>query len=177
MVGWSAVMTRVGLRGSSKLRLVHVVGNRCGSPLLSDDFLSEEPAEPARLRRHPFAVVEHDRLGEVLAPAVLVLNRATQLGLCLPRGRDAGPILRRAEDVLCLRERDEGEVEASGFPVKAREVQERPAATLKMCAVVLAVEPIEGVEQERFGPFRVVPVRREYAGREERLSNDAGIAG
>src|SRR2546428_13614558 len=112
-----------------------------------------------------------------IVPADFVVDRATKLGLRLPRGRDAGPVLRRAEDVLCLRERDEGEVEASGFPVKAREVQERPAATLKMCAVVLAVEPIDGVEQERFVPFRVVPVRREYAGREERLSNDAGIAG
>src|SRR5438132_1516677 len=91
--------------------------------------------------------------------------------------RNAGPVLRGAEDVLCLRERDEGEVEASGFPVQAREVQERPAPPLEMGAIVLAVEPIEGVEQERFGPFRVVPVRREYAGREERLSNDAGIAG
>src|SRR5207245_3354477 len=170
-------MTRVGLRGSSKLRLVHVVGNRCVSPPLSDDFLPEESAEPARLRPHPFAVVEHDRLGEVLAPAVLVVDRATKLRLRFPCGRNAGPVLRGAEDVLCLRERDEGEVEASGFPVKAREVQERPATPLEMGAIVLAVKPIEGVEQERFGPFRVVPVRREYAGREERLSNDAGIAG
>src|SRR2546426_10201262 len=145
MVGWSAAMTRVGLRGSSKLRLVHVVGNRCVSPPLSDDFLPEESAEPARLRPHPFAVVEHDRLGEVLAPAVLVVDRATKVTPRLPRGRDAGPVLRRAEDVPCLPERDEGEVEASGFPVKAREVQARPAATLKMGAVVLAVEPLEVV--------------------------------
>src|SRR5256712_14198042 len=112
-----------------------------------------------------------------IVPADFVVDRATKFGLRLPRGRDAGPVLRRAEDVLCLRERDEGEVEASGFPVKAREVQERPAATLKMGAVVLAVEPIEGVEQERLGPFRDVPVSRDYDGHEERLSNDAGIAG
>src|SRR5881409_1302309 len=52
-----------------------------------------------------------------------------------------------------------------------------PKRSCSTPAIVLAVKPIEGVEQERFGPFRVVPVRREYAGREERLSNDAGIAG
>src|SRR2546427_12845413 len=113
-------MTRVGLRGSSKLRLVHVVGNRCVSPPLSDDFLPEESAEPARLRPHPFAVVEHDRLGEVLAPAVLVVDRATKMRLRLPRGRDAGPVLPRAEDVLRLRAPGEGEAEASGLPLKAR---------------------------------------------------------
>src|SRR3989449_9054059 len=141
MVVGSAVLTRGGLRAFSKLRLVHAVVTRCVPPPLSDEFLSEERAEPARLRRHPFAVVEHDRLGEVLAPAVLVVDRATQLRLRLPRGRDAGPVLRRAEDVLCLRERDEGEVEASGFPVKAREVQESPATPLELGAIVLAVKP------------------------------------
>src|SRR5881409_375411 len=84
--------------------------NDGGLPRCSNDFLSEESAKPGRLRRHPFAVIEHDRLVE---------DCTTELGLCLPRGRDAGPVLRRAKDVLCLRERDEREVEAAGFPVEA----------------------------------------------------------
>src|SRR5438093_6830153 len=151
--------------------------NDGGLPRCSNDFLSEESAKPGRLRRHPFAVIEHDRLGEVLAPAVLVVDCTTELGLCLPRGRDAGPVLRRAKDVLCLRERDEREVEAAGFPVEAREVQERPAAPLQVSPVVLSVEPLEGVEQERFRAFRIVPVRGEDPGREERLAEETRLTG
>src|SRR5437016_2518133 len=151
--------------------------NDDGLPRCSNDFLSEESAKPGRLRRHPFAVIEHDRLGEVLAPAVLVVDCTTELGLRLPCGRDPAPILRRAEDVLGLREGDEREVEPSGLPVEAREVQERPSAALEVCPVVLPVEPLEGVEQERLRAFRIIPVRGEHAGREERLRDDAGIAG
>src|SRR5437870_4039485 len=151
--------------------------NDGGLPRCSNDFLSEESAKPGRLRRHPFAVIEHDRLGEVFAPPVLILNRAPELGLRLPCGRDAGPVLRRAKDVLCLGERDEREVEAAGFPVEAREVQERPSAALEVCPVVLSVEPLEGVEQERFRAFRIVPVRGEDPGREERLAEETRLTG
>src|SRR5881409_3536615 len=52
-----------------------------------------------------------------------------------------------------------------------------PKRSCSTPSIGLTARTIAGVEQERFGPFRVVPVRREYAGREERLSDDAGIAG
>src|SRR3970040_1190458 len=93
---------------------------------VSHKLPAEEGAELRRLLRHPFAVVEDDRLGEVLPPAVLVVDRPAELGLGLPGRCDAGPVLRRTQDVLGLRERDECEVEAARLAVEAPEVQEAP---------------------------------------------------
>ncbi|TLZ97181.1 MAG: hypothetical protein E6J97_08240, partial [Methanobacteriota archaeon] len=95
----------------------------------------------------------------------------------LPCGRDAAPILRGAEDVLRLREGHEREVEPPRLPVEARQVQECPAAALKVRSIVLPMEPLEGVDQERFRAFRIVPVRGEYAGREERLTEEPRLTG
>src|SRR5213592_3017299 len=114
----------------------------------SDDLVAEHRAEAVRLRLHALSIVEDDGLGEVLAPPVLVVDRPAELGLRLPRGRDAGPVARRAEDVLRLRERDEREVEPARPPVHGREVQERPPATLDGRLVVRAMEPIERLEEE-----------------------------
>src|SRR5207247_4429319 len=94
------------------------------------------------------SVVQHAGLAEVRAPPVLIMDRAAQLGLGLPGRRDAGPVLRSPEDVLGLRERDEGQVEPARLAVEGREVQERPAAALEGGAVVLPMEPFEGVEGE-----------------------------
>src|SRR5947209_3162241 len=110
-------------------------------------------------------------------PAVLIVNRSSELGLRLPGGRDAAPVLRRAEDVLGLRERDEREVEPPRLPVEAGQVQERPAPALEVRPVVLPMEPLEGVEQERLRALRIVPVRREHAGREECLAEVAWVGG
>src|SRR5437867_6870735 len=143
----------------------------------SHDFLSQQSAEPAGLRGHAFAIVKHDGLREVLPPAVLIVDRAPELGLRLPRGRDAAPVLRGAEDVLGLGEGHEREVEPPRLPVEARQVQERPAAALEVRPVVLPVEPFEGVEQEGLRALRIVSVRREDAGREERLAEEPRLAG
>src|SRR5256886_10284562 len=143
----------------------------------SDPFSSEQRAQPVRLRLHSFAVVEEDGLREVLPPAVVVVDRPPELGLRLPGGRDARPVFRGAEDILRLRERDEREVEASRFAVERREVQERPTAALQGRAVVLPVEPLERVEEERLPPLRIGAARREDPRREERLSQDVGVAG
>src|SRR5207245_2342402 len=121
----------------------------------SDPFSSEEPAQSVRLRLHSFAVVEEDGLREVLPPTVVIVDRPPELGLRLPGGRDARPVLCGTEDILRLRERDEREVEAPCFAVERREVQERPTAALQGRAVVLPVEPLERVEEERLPPLRL----------------------
>src|SRR3989449_3951671 len=155
-------------------------GSRVAGPRgrwASHDLLSQEGPEASRLRGHAFTIVEHDGLGQVFPPAVLIVNRPPELGLRLPGGRDAGPVLRRAEDVLGLRESDEREIEPSRLPVEARQVQECPAAALEGHPVVPPVEPLEGVEQERLRAFRIVPVRGEDAGREERLTEEPRLTG
>src|SRR3989475_12505685 len=143
----------------------------------SHDFLSQEGPEAPRFRGHAFAIVEHDGLGEVFAPAVLIVNRTPELGLRLPRGRHAAPVLRSAEDVLRLREGDKREIEPPRLAVEARQVQERPAAALEVRAVVFPVKPLEGVEQERLRALRIVAVRGEDAGREEGLAEETWLAG
>src|SRR5207249_9079757 len=114
---------------------------------------------------------------EVFPPPVLVVDRPPELGLRLPGRRDSTPVLRRAEDVLGLRERDERQVEPPRLAVQAREVQERPSSSLEVRSVVLPVEPLEGIEQEGLRTLRVVSVRREDAGREERLAEEARLSG
>src|SRR2546426_4719324 len=138
----------------------------------SHDLLSQEGPEASRLRGHAFTIVEHDGLGQVFPPAVLIVNRPPELGLRLPGGRDAAPVLRRAEDVLGLREGDEREIEPPRLPVEARQGQERPAPALEVRPVVLPVEPFEGVEQEGLRALRIVSVRREDAGRGGRLADE-----
>src|SRR5204863_9844976 len=111
----------------------------------------------------------------ILAPSVLVVDRATQLSLGLPGRRDASPVLGGSEDVLGLRERDEGQVEPARLAVEGREVQERPAAALEGGAVVLPMEALKRVEEEGLAPLAVVLVRREHARGEEGLGDDGGI--
>src|SRR3989454_3078580 len=143
----------------------------------SHDFLSQEGPEAPRFRGHAFAIVEHDGLGEVFAPAVLIVNRTPELGLRLPGGRDPAPVLRRAEDVLGLREGDKREIEPPRLAVEARQGEERPAPPREGPPVVLPMEPLEGVEPERLRALRIVPVRREHAGREECLAEETWLAG
>src|SRR2546422_11637261 len=146
-------------------------------PRSSNEFLAEQGSQPVRLRLHSLAVVEEDGLREVLPPTVVVVDRSPELGLRLPGGCDARPVFRGAEDILRLRERDEREVEASRFAVERREVQERPTAALQGRAVVLPVEPLERVEEERLPPLRIGAARREDPRREERLGQDVGVPG
>src|SRR2546425_6167069 len=146
-------------------------------PRSSNEFLAEQGSQPVRLRLHSLAVVEEDGLREVLPPTVVVVDRSPELGLRLPGGCDARPVFRGPEDILRLRECDEREVEPSCLAVQRREVQERPAAALQGRPVVLPVEPLERVEEERFRPLRIVAARREDPCREERLGHDVGIAG
>src|SRR5256712_10510756 len=133
----------------------------------SNEFLAEQGSHPVRLRLHSLAVVEEDGLREVLPPSVVVVDRWPELGLRLPGGCDARPVFRGAEDILRLRECDEREVEPSCLAVQRREVQERPAAALQGRTVVLPVEPLERVEEERFRPLRIVAARRAYPRRRD----------
>src|SRR5438876_644751 len=146
-------------------------------PRPSNAFLAEQGSQPVRLRLHSLAVVEEDGLREVLPPTIVIVDRPPELGLRLPGGCDARPVFRGAEDILRLRERDERKVEASRLAVQRREVQKRPAASLQGPAVVLPMEPLERVEEERLRPLRIVAAGREDARREERLGHGVGVAG